>query len=173
MRDRQPAAARGPILVIGYGNTLRADDGVGPRVVMAVASRELPGLTAFAVQQLTPELAEPLAAAELAIFVDARRAGEEAPVEILPLEASASRGISGHVSDPRSLLALARASYGRSPRSWLVTVPAADLSIGEGFSPTAERGAEEALKRIAALIEGEGTRCTRSDFGSIDHGSGR
>ena len=40
---------------------------------MAVASREWPGFDAIAVQQLTPELAEPLAAAELAIFVDARR----------------------------------------------------------------------------------------------------
>ena len=63
----------GTILVIGYGNTLRSDDGVGPRVAMAVASREWPGFNAIAVQQLTPELAEPLAAAELAIFVDARR----------------------------------------------------------------------------------------------------
>ncbi len=62
--------------MIGYGNTLRSDDGVGPRVAMAVASWGWPGLKAIAVHQLTPELAEPLAAAELAIFVDARLVGE-------------------------------------------------------------------------------------------------
>jgi hydrogenase maturation protease len=145
----------GIVLVIGYGNMLRADDGVGPRVAMAAASWEWPGLTAMAVPQLTPELAEPLAAAELAIFVDARLAGGEGAVEVLPLAPSGSPGRLGHASDPRSLLALSREIYGRSPRSWLVTVPTADLSLGEGLSLIAERGAEEALKRIAALIEND------------------
>jgi hydrogenase maturation protease len=148
----------GVVLIIGYGNTLRADDGVGPRVAMAAASWEWPGLTAIAVPQLTPELAEPLAAAELAIFVDAWLAGGEETVEVLPLTPSGAPGTLGHASDPRSLLALGRAIYGRAPRSWLVTVPAADLSLGEGLSSIAERGAEEALKRIAALIESEGSQ---------------
>jgi hydrogenase maturation protease len=148
--------ARGTILVIGYGNTLRSDDGVGRRVAMAAASWEMPGLESIAVHQLTPELAEPLASAELAIFVDARLASGEESVEILPLEPSAVRGTLGHAGDPRSLLALSRAIYGRHPRTWLVTVPTADLSLGEVLSSTAERGAENALARIAALIEAEG-----------------
>ena len=141
----------GTILVIGYGNTLRSDDGVGPRVAMAIASRELPGLTAIAVQQLTPELAEPLAAAEMAIFVDARRADQDEAVEVRLLEPGEPGRSTGHTSDPRTLLALARMIFGRSPGGWLVTVPAADFSLGEGLSATAERGAEDALERITAL----------------------
>ncbi|HZW30616.1 MAG TPA: hydrogenase maturation protease, partial [Isosphaeraceae bacterium] len=165
--------AGGRVLVIGYGNTLRTDDGVGRRVAMAVASWELPGMRSIAVHQLTPELAEPLANAELAIFVDARFADGEETVEVHRLEPSASRGGLGHVSDPRSLLALARAIYGGSPRTWLVMVPAADLSLGEGLSSTAARGAEVALARIATLIEAEGHRCLGSDSGSSDDGPGR
>ena len=155
MGDERPVAG-GRILVIGYGNTLRTDDGVGRRVAMAVSSWGRPDVESIAVHQLAPELAEPLATAELAIFIDARLAEGGEAVEVRPLEPSGGRGGLGHASDPRALLAAARALYGRSPRRLLVTVPAAELSVGEGLSPTAWRGAEEALGRIAALIEGEG-----------------
>jgi hydrogenase maturation protease len=151
MGGRLPGA-RDKIVVIGYGNSLRTDDGVGPRVATAVALWELPGLVSIAVHQLTPELVELLALAELAIFVDARLASSRETVEILPLEFSAERGIYGHDCDPRSLLALARAMHGRTPRSWLVTVPATNFSLGEGLSRTASHGAEQALERIAVLV---------------------
>ena len=36
-------------LVIGYGNTLRSDDGVGRHVALAVSSWGLPGLESIAV----------------------------------------------------------------------------------------------------------------------------
>ena len=146
----------GTIFVIGYGNTLRADDGAGPRVAARVSAWGRPGLTAIAVHQLTPELAESLADAGLAIFVDARLADEGAGVKIVALEPSGSGGMPGHTSDPRSLLALAQALYGRHPRAWLITVPAADVTLGERLSPGAERGVEDALAGIAALIEREG-----------------
>jgi hydrogenase maturation protease len=150
--DSRLPSDRGEILVIGYGNTLRSDDGVGPRVAFAANGWAVPGLTSIAAHQLTPELAEPLAAAELAIFVDARLAEGGEEVEILPLESSRSGGMTGHASDPRFLLALAQALYGRHPRTWLVTVPVADLSLGERISPAAERGVAAALERIAELI---------------------
>jgi len=139
-------------LVIGFGNSLRGDDGVGPHVADVVASWGLPGLRSMAVPQLTPELAEPLAAAELVIFVDARVAGRGEALEVRSLDPSESRGVLGHVSDPRSLLALARAVYGCQPRAWLITIPAADFSLGEGFSPIAKLGVEAALARICTLI---------------------
>jgi len=151
MDGRLPGAGD-KIVVIGYGNSLRTDDGVGPRVATAVALWEMPGLVSVAVHQLTPELAELLALAELAIFVDARLASGGETVEILPLELSVEQGVHGHVCDPRSLLALARAMHGRTPQSWLVTVPATNFSLGEGLSITARHGAEQALDRIAALV---------------------
>jgi hypothetical protein len=70
----------------------------------------------------------------------------------------------GHVSEPGFLLALARLVYGRCPPSWLITVPATDLSLGESLSPTTGRGMEVALKQIRILLEQgtEAERCTRS-----------
>jgi hydrogenase maturation protease len=145
------------ILVIGYGNSLRTDDGVGPYVATALASWELPGLLSVSVHQLTPELTELLASTEMAIFVDARLTSVGETVEIVPLELSVESGIHGHVCDPRSLLALARAVNGRTPRSWLVTVPTTDYSLGEGLSKTASQGAAQALDRIAEMV-GAGLR---------------
>jgi hydrogenase maturation protease len=146
----------GKTLVIGYGNTLRSDDGVGQRVAVAVASWELPGLETIVVHQLSSELAEPLASAELVIFVDARPAGSGEAVEVRLLEAASSSRALAHASDPQWLLTLTEAAYGRQPRAWLVTVPAVDLSLGEALSTTAESGAQQALRQIAALIESPG-----------------
>ena len=161
---------RGAVLVIGYGNTLRGDDAVGPRAASVVASWELPGVIAQAVPQLTPELAETLATAHLAIFVDARRAAGGELVEVQSVEPSdlGPGAALGHVADPRRLLALARAAYGTCPRSWLITVPAEDFSVGEGLSPAAERGLEEALRQIAACLGRFGC-CSPHRLGRTPH----
>ena len=58
-------------LVIGYGNELRRDDGLGPQAARAVAGWGMPGVLALSCHQLTPELAEIVADAEEALFIDA------------------------------------------------------------------------------------------------------
>ena len=54
----------GSVLVIGYGNALRSDDGVGPAVASALSSDVRAfGLTVLQRHQLTPDLAPEFAAA--------------------------------------------------------------------------------------------------------------
>jgi hydrogenase maturation protease len=60
-----------PVVVIGYGNEVRGDDGVGPRVARVVAGWQLPHVKALAVHQLLPELVESFAEASAVVFVDA------------------------------------------------------------------------------------------------------
>jgi hydrogenase maturation protease len=133
------------ILVIGYGNELRRDDGVGPRVARAVAGWDLPGLATVSVHQLTPELAEVVAGADEVLFVDATAGGG---VRVHQLRPGARQSALGHTSSPAELLAVAEMLYGRRPRAWLITVGAADLEFGEGLSTQAARGMGEALRRI-------------------------
>jgi hydrogenase maturation protease len=73
-------------LVIGYGNTLRRDDGVGVRVaeLLAVDPR-MEGADILAVHQLTPELAIDVGEATLVVFVDADPSVEPGAVEVRPL----------------------------------------------------------------------------------------
>jgi hydrogenase maturation protease len=139
-------------LVIGFGNTLRSDDGVGPRVAAAVAAWDLPNVEAIAVHQLTPELAARLAQARMVVFVDARPGAEADAYEVHPISAAPVSQAAGHTCDPRSLLNLARQAYGRHPSAWLVTVPATNLLFGERLSPTAERESKAALRQIALVL---------------------
>jgi hydrogenase maturation protease len=145
-------AAVSEIVVIGYGNPLRSDDAAGPRAAAAVAGWGRPGVRAIAVQQLTPELVEPLSAARLAIFVDARQAEPGEAVRVEAVEPGGSASTFVHAYAPRGLLALAQALCGSCPQAWLVTVPASDFAVGEGLSPTAHHGLVEALHAIARLL---------------------
>ncbi len=142
-----------PMVVIGYGNDLRSDDGVGQRVAQEIASWKLPHLTSLFVHQLTPELAAYLANAELAIFIDAcfTRVGEDVQIQsIAPVYSSAT---TGHTSDPRSLLALTQVLYNRVPIAWWVQIPGINFELGEELSPTAEIGMQLAIAQINDLIK--------------------
>jgi len=143
-------------LIIGYGNTLRGDDGVGPRVAEAIAGWGLPNVRAISTAQLTPELAEALAGAEVVIFVDAQ-IGQPAStgVSFKPVAPDEKRLLNTHSGDPRRLLALTMQLYGRSPSAWLVAIPGVNFDFGETLSTLARRGMDEALQRIRALLTGQ------------------
>jgi hydrogenase maturation protease len=139
------------VLVIGFGNPLRRDDGVGQRVARMIAALKWPNVQTLAVHQLTPELAEPLAQASIAIFVDAAAETNEVAVESVG-EANGARTVA-HTGDPAWLLGLAEAAYGRRPAAWLVTVPARDTGYGTRLSPTARRGVREAIKAVSRMVK--------------------
>jgi hypothetical protein len=58
----------------------------------------------------------------------------------------------GHAGDPRALLALVEALYGRRPPAWWITVPATSFEFGEGLSPATARRIAEALAAIERVI---------------------
>jgi hydrogenase maturation protease len=149
------------VLVIGYGNELRRDDGVGPCVARAAAAWNLPGLRALSVHQLTPELAEELAVMDRVIFIDAAAEGHGPEVRTL-VPAAAGAAALGHAVDPRRLLGLTAALHGRAPMAWLITAPAADLGHGEGLSPEGERAAAEALCQLELLLRNQAGWCDRN-----------
>jgi len=112
--------ARG--LIIGYGNTLRGDDGIGCHIADLLARR-----TDFARvlsrPQLTVELADDIARAPWVVFVDA--SAEVAPggvctKEVIP-DTALPRMFSHHLT-PTSLLACSQEFFGSAPPSWLVAI---------------------------------------------------
>jgi hypothetical protein len=46
------------------------------------------------------------------------------------------------------LLALARDAFGCAPEAWWLTIPVADLGLGEELSPRAQRGLEWAVQEV-------------------------
>jgi hydrogenase maturation protease len=108
-------------IVIGYGNELRSDDAIGPKVANLINLWHLSNVQSLAVHQLTPELAANLANFNLAIFVDASINSESEDVQVESILPTISNMITGHSANPRSLLALTKFLYGYCPPTWLVT----------------------------------------------------
>src|SRR5208283_4534442 len=104
------------VLIIGYGNPLRGDDGFGWR-----AATRLLGLVAdpevevMAVQQLTPELMEPISRAGRVVFIDAAAGGEPGVLREREVAADPETQRFTHHSTPGGLLAGAAALFGRAP----------------------------------------------------------
>jgi hydrogenase maturation protease len=138
------------LLVIGYGNTLRGDDSVGPRVAEAIEALKLPGVRALSCNLLTPELAETISQARRVVFVDAS-VEPEVEVEMKKLFPAESSQIFAHAADPRTLLAMARDLFGHVPEAWCLSIPVENLDIGEELSAVAKRGLDVALKSIRDL----------------------
>ncbi|MDX2122061.1 MAG: hydrogenase maturation protease [Gemmatimonadota bacterium] len=139
-------------LVIGIGNPTRSDDGAGLRVVGELA-RLAPWASFLAVHQLTPELAEDIAAAGLVVFVDAAVGATEltvTPVEPTPISPGS------HVGSPGALLELTARVYGKIPASALqVAIPACELGFGEILSPATAGWVGQAVTRLADYLGGE------------------
>jgi hydrogenase maturation protease len=127
-------------LILGYGNTLRKDDGLGIYAALALASLTLPGnVEVCTYQQLSPELSPILSHMDHAVFIDAALTSSgEKPGYIntraLQPRTTQSSGITHHF-DPETLLAMAETLYGHAPRSTLFSVTAASFDLEEGLSP--------------------------------------
>jgi len=146
-RQEPPAG----FLVIGYGNTLRRDDGVGPKVAEAVAALDLAGVQTLACALLTPELAAAASRARVVIFVDAAVDGPR-EVQFRKLAPAGSSQIMAHAASPATLLALARDVFGHTPQAWWLTIPVEDLGIGDELSLLAQRGFETAVQEVRKWV---------------------
>lgn len=158
-----------PALVIGIGNSLRGDDGVGGWLAQQLRGWRRADLEATAVVQLTPEWAPRLAAAERVLFIDACFAdpspggaaadGVPPSPRLLPLEPGGpgSMGASrlSHHTTPEALLTLAEHLYGRRPPAWCLLIPAHDDRLGEVLSPATAAQLEPARAALSRWLDGD------------------
>jgi hydrogenase maturation protease len=138
-------------LVIGYGNSLRGDDGVGSLVADQVAAWNLPNVRSLSVHQLTPELAAEIAEAEVVFFIDAcvMEAGKTQAC-LKPITSQKGRSRIDHLWSPSVLLHLAQTLYNADPVAYQILIPAIQFDYGTSLSVIAQEGMAwslEALKR--------------------------
>lgn len=144
------------VLVIGFGNDLRADDGAGRVVAAAIEARSLPGVTVRSQSQLTPELALEVAGRDLVVFVDA---DVDAPtVAHRRVEPGSGGSVMTHHGDPAGLLALVP-TVGEPPgEAIVVSIPASDLGMGFELSPRTAAAVDDAIELIVRLATGDDRR---------------
>ena len=151
------------ILIIGYGNNLRSDDGVGRYLAEIIDQQQLHLVKTLSVHQLTPELVLEIAEAQAVIFIDAITQCRYAiasltsqikgEITLQSLEPSQEKNRLGHTSNPEQLLSLCQNLYDRSPSGWLLTIPTTNFEFGETFSDLTQNAIAPALVILTQLIK--------------------
>lgn len=143
------------IRIIGYGNRRRGDDGTGPYMVKILekwfGSEKS---THFrSIEQLTPDIIGDLQNADFILFVDAttkklkrgwRLCRVRPDFSYLPF-------LTHHIT-PAFVMGLLQSVYGRSPKSWLVSVQGYDFGLEKEFYPETKRNIENAVSFIFRLL---------------------
>lgn len=141
------------VLLIGFGNPGRVDDGLGPAVAERVAALDLPGVATESVYQLSVEDSVEVARADVVVFADATVDPARA-FDLVPVEPDPQPSFTSHAVHPAGVLALAHAVHGARPDAWLLTVRGHDFDrFEEALSPAAQADLDAALTFLAPLLE--------------------
>lgn len=139
------------VLVCGYGNPFRTDDGVGHILAPALGEMiaSLGGEADVRLEhQLLPEMAEEFGQYDLLVFADARVPGTGSGNGYDIREISpdpALEGLNIHSVGPEWVLALAARIWGKVPPSLLVSVEGESFDFGERLTPACETRMKQAL----------------------------
>lgn len=139
------------VLVLGYGNPGRGDDGLGLALVEALEAA-FPQVTWLTAMQLQPEHILELEAHRLVLISDAGWQ-TKAPFAFAPVAAKQAASFTTHALSPQGLLAIYRDTLGQPPPPvFLLTVRGERFGLGEGISPRAQRHLQAALAFVAQLL---------------------
>jgi hydrogenase maturation protease len=142
-------------LIIGYGNPLRRDDSVGQRLAQMMEVRLGAAAQVITAYQLTPELVEPIAQHQWAVFIDARvgePAGQLMLEGVLPEVGTAAFS---HHASPAALLGAAEALYGQQPQGILLTITGADFAFGSELSSELAQRLPDLANQVEAIISNQ------------------
>jgi hydrogenase maturation protease len=130
-----PAAMLQPprILVIGYGNPGRQDDGLGPAASGEIEKLGLPNVTTSDNYQLVIEDAVQIADHDVVWFVDAACEGD-APCGVRRLSPAFDITFTSHLLTPEALLAITGQQFGKSPGAYLISIRGYEFDFLEGLS---------------------------------------
>jgi hydrogenase maturation protease len=148
MSNPRVAPSREPrILVLGYGNPGRQDDGLGPAAVAEIGSFGWPNLTAFDNYQLNIEDAMEVAAHDVVWFVDAAKTGPS-PYAVHNVSPAATIEFTSHLVRPEAIVAIASQYYGASPQAFVLAIRGYEFEFIEALTP----GAADNLRAALAML---------------------
>ena len=141
------------VLVVGFGNPAREDDGIGPLVAAKIEELGINGVTVDSDYQLTVEHAKDVCEHETVIFVDASTNGDE-PFSMSPVEPETELSFSSHSVSPAGVIGLAENLFGARPRAFILEIRGYSFGMfTEELTEAAERNSEEAVRFLCAGLE--------------------
>lgn len=149
-------------LVIGIGNPLRGDDGVGAllaeQAAVFTAADPAGPVAVRSVQQLTPELAQELAQLDAVLFIDAWLAPVGAVPQLQQLRSVAEptgTSAGSHQLEPAALLAISQTLYGRAPAAHGLLVPGHVFEHGTALSADVQAALPQARALLRQWLSGD------------------
>ena len=140
------------VLVIGYGNPGRLDDGLGAAMAEAVEAMDLPGVTVEADYQLSVEHAEMVSRHSAVIFADADTQCAE-PFSFARITPEAQQRFTTHSVSPQAVLALAHDLFAAETTGYLLGIRGyAFNEFGQGLSDAAARNLAAATDFIERTL---------------------
>ena len=140
-------------VVIGFGSTLRSDDGIGPCVAKRVARlTKSSEVLVLARQVLTPDLASDIHGVDRVVFIDA--SVEEAPGTVREqwLKPQSGTDAMAHTLQPGELLEWCQRTYGSAPEAVLITVGGRTFEVGEALSLEVKQALPHIVRRTLDLL---------------------
>lgn len=139
-------------LIIGVGNPLRSDDGVGPHIVRHLEAMSLPGVHTRITQQLHVELLEDLLQYDQIIIVDASSNGKA--LEMYQVNGNLGAGItsSHHLSAPL-LASLAQTIYNKKLNLHVCALKGECFDVGTMITSQVLKRADEAVALIVNQLK--------------------
>jgi hydrogenase maturation protease len=139
------------VLIVGFGNPLRGDDGAGWRAAEELEPKVSGrGVEVITCQQLTPELAEIVSGSRIVFFVDAQY-GVPGTVTCSPVRPQAPTEAFSHQLSPGAVLGLAQELYREAPVAFTFSISGECFDVGEGLSPQVRENLSDLVERVAAM----------------------
>ena len=149
--DKIKVQSQADALIVGIGNPLRCDDGVGSYIADCIESRGLKGVKVWVVHQLNVEDLERMLEYNRIILVDAAIAGPL--LDFRPVCRSEKPALaSSHHLSAETLMSLAQSIYHKDLRIHLCSIKGSSFEVGDKISPDVLERAHEAVELICCSL---------------------
>lgn len=142
----------GTLLVFGFGNPGRTDDGVGVWVADRIDELGRDDIVVETPMQLNLEDAAAIAGSEAVLFIDADVTAR-APYVFRRACAAGRIEFSSHAMSPEALLAVCAEYFSQPPPAWILGIRGCDFGLGEVLTPAARANAGKAVEFIANWLD--------------------
>jgi hydrogenase maturation protease len=140
------------VVVFGWGNESRGDDGLGPLLLRRLAEAAWPDIIAIEDYQLQIEHALDLEGADCALFIDAGK-GTKTPFTFHEIVSRADVAHTTHALAPEAVLAVfARIKKAPPPPAFVLCVRGESFALGEGLSEDGKARLEAAWNFLRQLM---------------------
>jgi len=140
------------ILIIGYGNPGRQDDGLGPALIEELETLEAGDIQLQSNYQLTVEDAYDIQAFKQVVFVDASL-NATPPFSFTEIDNTNESALGSHSLSPHAVLQLCETLYQQQPKAFVLAIRGYEFDqFEEELSAKAKSNLDQALNFLTTWI---------------------